>query len=224
MFTLAILVWRREARQILKRTDNLRVLNRARLYFERRLLDARAVLRMRIITHGIAVLLMTDPFHEVMMHFFEALLDENVVKMRFFFRLKTFGWATVCKLLVKSMDVSESLCKHYRHILVQVLMARIGFLQAMLDELVRTPVILLDVGLEPRQVEPVETEGEQVKQWLEVVDWSCCSTYLEFADGGKHWITLESGNMVIAIVINPLGVGKVDQKILAFVVADVIQL
>jgi len=30
--------------------------------------------------------------------------------------------------------------------------------------------------------------------------------------------------MVIAIVINPLGVGKVDQKILAFVVADVIQL
>lgn len=43
-------------------------------------------------------------------------------------------------------------------------MARIGFLQAMLEELVRTPVILLDVGLEPRQVEPVETEGEQVKQ------------------------------------------------------------
>jgi hypothetical protein len=70
-------------------------------------------------------------------------------------------------LLAHSVDVAKALCNVTWHLFIKVLMALVSLLQSGVDELLCR--VLIDVVLQPRQIEPIETESDQVKKRLDIV-------------------------------------------------------
>ena len=60
---------------------------------------------------------------------------------------------------------------------------------AVRDELIRAR--LFDVVVEPRQVELVHAEANQVQKRLNVVDGCRIRVQLVLAQGGEHWVAFE---------------------------------
>ena len=85
---------------------------------------------------------------------------------------------------------------------------------------------LLDVVIQPRQVELVHAEAHQIKKRLDVVDGGCVGMCFVFAQGCKHGIAFEvlylSVSFPDARLQDLLGQGKVNQIIVAIRYADIV--
>jgi len=80
------------------------------------------------------------------------------------------------------MYVPESFGKHDRQLLIKILMVLLGFFETIIYELQSLAVLLIDVCLQPRQIEAIYAKGDQVKQGLDVVNGTGVLTELEFPD------------------------------------------
>ena len=67
-----------------------------------------------------------------------------------------------------------------RHALVQVLVVSFFLLESVFYELIGT--CLVDVVLEPRQVEFIHTETDEVKQRFDVINRPSCRMHVELSD------------------------------------------
>lgn len=72
---------------------------------------------------------------------------------------------------------------------MQVLGVRLGLLQTQLNELLG--VFLVQIVLQPGQVELVEAKADQVQESLDVIYRKCGRIHFVLADGCKHRIALE---------------------------------
>ena len=59
-------------------------------------------------------------------------------------------------------------------------MVAIPLLESIFDELVCA--CLIDVVLEPWEVELIYTEADEVKERFNIIDWSGCRVHVEFAN------------------------------------------
>ena len=127
--------------------------------------------------------------------------------------------------LIEAMDVLERLRKGTWHLLVQVLMVPFMFLDSVLYELVRA--CLLDVIVEPWQVELIHAETHQVQERLDVVDWRCIWMYLVLSQGSKHGVSFEMLDLAVCSLLvrlqDVLSECEVDQVIVAIRDANVVQ-
>jgi hypothetical protein len=80
------------------------------------------------------------------------------------------------------MYVPESFGKHDWQLLIKILMVLLGFFESIIYELQSLAVLLIDVCLQPRQIEAIYAKGDQVKQGLDVVDGTGVLAELEFSD------------------------------------------
>ena len=81
--------------------------------------------------------------------------------------------------LVQAVYVLEGLTQWSRHLLVQILMMPFAFVHPVLNELLCAR--LLDVVIEPGEVELVHAEAHEVEKGLDVVDWGCVGVHPVFA-------------------------------------------
>ena len=70
--------------------------------------------------------------------------------------------------LVQAMHILERLTQRSRHLLVQVLMMPLVLAHSILYKLICAS--LLDIIVEPRQVELVHAEADKVEEGLDVID------------------------------------------------------
>ena len=79
---------------------------------------------------------------------------------------------------------------------------------------------LIDVVVEPGQIETIETEANQIEERLNVVNGSGSRVHAKLAHRSKHRVALESFNRASSIY--SLSEGKVDEVVPALVETNII--
>lgn len=124
-------------------------------------------------------------------------------------RLEVLGRFLQLVPLVESVDVFEGLAEGARHLLVQVLVVPFVLPDPIRDELVCA--CLLDIIVQPRQVELIHAEADEVEERLDVVDWTRIRIQTVLAHGGEHGVSLEALDTVTRFPLDSLRQCEVDQ-------------
>lgn len=76
--------------------------------------------------------------------------------------------------------------------------------------------VLIYVVLQPRQIEPIETESDQVKQRLDIVQRRGLGVDLELSNRSKHGVAFELGDFSFMLRVYTLRKSKINEVVPAF--------
>jgi len=128
--------------------------------------------------------------------------------------------------LVQTMYILEGLTEWPRHLLVEVLVVPLVLTRPIRDELVSAR--LLNVIIEPGEVELVHAEADEVEEGLDVIDGRGVRVKLVLAHRREHRITLEVLDLAAPVDdllrrLYALRQGEVNEVKVAILDADVVK-
>ena len=97
----------------------------------------------------------------------------------------------------------------------------ISLLESIFDELVCT--CLIDVVLEPRKIEFVYAEADEVEEGFYIIYRTCCRVHIELPNRWKHGVPFEVFDISWGNVLNALGESEIDHVVKTISDADIVK-